>query len=513
MYPPIAPTNYSFTHFPHFFLHQSPLSTNKILNHQSVNLVCKTKDSNGNIPKTNRNKKLEISELKFDRRDFLLIGFGSSGIYSTVANLKSLSPDFSNCVDAIKPDGKPVNCCPKSSSAAEISDFVPNSVAATTRVRAAAQSVSGAANMAKYKKAIDLMKNLPADDPRNFTQQANVHCAYCDGGYNQEGYSDLKFGIHESWLFFPFHRWYLYFFEKICGKLLEDETFALPFWNWDSPSGMVIPAMFNEIGSPLYDRRRNQDHLPPAVADLNWDEDVLPVRVNPETQIKYNLSIMYKQMITNGTTPRLFMGQPVRAGDDITMKCGAGSIEIAPHNTMHTWTGDPREPNTENMGVFYSAARDPIFYPHHANIDRLWTIWVNKLHGKVFTDPDWLETSFVFYNEDANPVRVKVKDCLDLSRLGYAYEETPIPWIDAKPRPRGKYVRIPNSLEATQALPKTLDNVRIPNSLEATQALPKILDNVLKITVKRPKKFRSAKEKQEAEEVLLIEGIEYDSNH
>ncbi|KAL0401032.1 UNVERIFIED_CONTAM: Polyphenol oxidase A1, chloroplastic [Sesamum latifolium] len=205
-------------------------------------------------------------------------------------------------------------------------------------------------------------------------QQANVHCAYCNDGYNQEGHSNVRFLVHSSWLFFPFHRWYLYFYERICRKLLQDETFALPFWNYDSPSGMEIPAMFNDSSSSLYDRLRNQDHLPPAVVDLNWDSFITGIPPE-ENQINYNLNLMYKQMITNATTPRLFLGQPYRAGDDAPTRSGSGSIEIAPHITVHAWTGDPKQPFLEDMGTFYAAARDPIFYAHHANIDRLWNIW------------------------------------------------------------------------------------------------------------------------------------------
>ena len=31
-----------------------------------------------------------------------------------------------------------------------------------------------------------LMKALPDEDPRSFTQQANIHCAYCNTVYNQQ---------------------------------------------------------------------------------------------------------------------------------------------------------------------------------------------------------------------------------------------------------------------------------------------------------------------------------------
>ncbi|CAL9021944.1 unnamed protein product [Prunus brigantina] len=53
---------------------------------------------------------------------------------------------------------------------------------------------------------------------------------------------------------------------------------------------------------------------------------------------------------------------------------GPGIVERAPHNTMHKWVGSNFQPKREDMGAFYSAARDPTFYAHQANIDRLWEL-------------------------------------------------------------------------------------------------------------------------------------------
>lgn len=64
---------------------------------------------------------------------------------------------------------------------------------------------------------------------------------YLLGAYHQKGFPDVELQVHSSWLFFPFHRWYLYFFERILGKLIDDESFAIPFWNWDAPEGMKMP--------------------------------------------------------------------------------------------------------------------------------------------------------------------------------------------------------------------------------------------------------------------------------
>ncbi|PQQ07195.1 polyphenol oxidase chloroplastic-like [Prunus yedoensis var. nudiflora] len=89
------------------------------------------------------------------------------------------------------------------------------------------------------------------------------------------------------------------------------------------------------------------------------------------------------------------------------------------------------------MGNFYSAARDPIFFSHHSNVDRMWSIWKNLgPKNKDLSDKDWLDTGFLFYNENAELVRVKVRDCLDNRKLGYVYQDVEIPWLKSRPTPR-----------------------------------------------------------------------------
>ncbi|CAK9144949.1 unnamed protein product [Ilex paraguariensis] len=446
----------------------------------------------------------ETSPGKFDRRNVLL---GLGGLYSasnlvipplTFANPVSV-PDLSSCSDASLPAGvTPTNCCPP--SATKVIDFeLPSSP--VMRTRPAAHLVDKE-YIAKYSKAIELMKALPEDDPRNFMQQANVHCAYCDSAYEQEGFPEEKVDVHFSWIFFPFHRFYLYFFEKILGKLINDPTFALPFWNYDSPDGMTIPTMFTDTNSSLYDPLRDALHQPPTIMDLNYFGPSTETTQNDQQQISYNLTTMYKQMVSCSKNAELFFGQAYRAGDD--QPNGAGAIENIPHTPVHIWTGDRNQPNGENMGRFYSAGRDPIFYCHHANVDRLWNIW-KTLGGKRRdpTDKDWLNASFVFYNENAQLVRVKIKDSVDTTKLGYTYQDVPIQWQKAKPTPRNTKVAGKLSKAGVAIAPE------IP---PASEVFPTVLDRVVKAMVKRPKKKRSKKDKEEEEEVLVVDGIELEKD-
>ncbi|KAL6652004.1 hypothetical protein ACP70R_010929 [Stipagrostis hirtigluma subsp. patula] len=121
------------------------------------------------------------------------------------------------------------------------------------------------------------------------------------------------------------------------------------------------------------------------------------------------------------------------------------------------------------MGNFYSAARDPIFFAHHGNIDRLWNVWRGLRPG--------INTDFT---------DVRVRDCLDsVAQLRYTYQDVGLPWLDAKP-----------GTEAGSPAP-------------AEGALPATLNQTVRVSVTRPRTSRSRAEKdEEEEEVLVVDGIE-----
>ncbi|KAL6651412.1 hypothetical protein ACP70R_010337 [Stipagrostis hirtigluma subsp. patula] len=427
---------------------------------------------------------------RVDRRDVLLGlgGAAAAGLATSPRRGGALAepiqaPDLGNCQPADIPDTAPaVNCCPPYDPSAGVIDFQPPAASSPLRVRPAAHLVD-AEYVAKYEEAVALMMQLPDDDPRSFAQQWHVHCTYCGGAFDQVGFPGLELQIHNCWLFFPWHRFYLYFHERILGKLIGDDTFALPFWNWDAPGGMTLPPIYANASSPLYDPRRNPAHQPPFLVDLDYN--ATDPTVPSDQQIDQNLNIMYRQMISGAKKKELFFGQPYRQGDQPDP--GPGTIESVPHNPVHVWTGDPRQPNGEDMGNFYSAARDPIFFAHHGNIDRMWNVWRDLRPGinTDFTDADWLDASFHFYDEEARLVRVRVRDCLDSSaQMRYTYQDVSLPWLDAMP--------------ATEA----------GTPAAAAGALPAKLDQTVRVTVTRPRTSRSRAEKDAEEEVLVVDGIE-----
>ncbi|KAK4361085.1 hypothetical protein RND71_020037 [Anisodus tanguticus] len=493
------------------FTKTSKISTIRKHNgHRNFQVSCKTIEDHEHNSPIDISKKTHSSSNVIDRRNMLL---GLGGLYGA-ANLVGghpfafaapvNGPDVTKCGPANLPTGAaPVNCCPPTTG--NIIDFQLPPPSTTLRTRPAAHS-EDSAYIEKFNRAIQLMKQLPDDDPRSFKQQANVHCAYCDGAYDQLGFPNSELQVHFSWLFLPFHRCYLYFFERILGSLINDPTFAIPFWNWDHPDGMRIPAMYTNTSSPLYDRLRNRRHQPPVMVDLDFNGT--DPNISNAQQTSQNLTIMYRQMVSLGRTPATFMGDPYRAGGE---PGGGGSLENIPHGPVHIWTGDRTQPNFENMGNFYSAARDPIFYAHHSNIDRLWSVW-KTLGGRRqdFTDPDFLNASFLFYDENAQMVRIRVRDCLDSRGLGYVYQDVANPWINSRPT-----ARVSSALSSVRRLveARAADNNDQHNFPSPKEVFPTKLDHVLKVMVKRPsKKKRNKKEKNEKEEILVVEGLEVETD-
>src|SRR5207248_4726829 len=111
------------------------------------------------------------------------------------------------------------------------------------------------AEVTKIKRAYAALRQLHQDDPndpRGWLQQANVHCYYCARDERE---------IHGSWWFFPWHRWYLYFHERILGKLANNPNLRPPYWGWDGAQGRRLPAPYANAAdgsepNPLFDQNR-----------------------------------------------------------------------------------------------------------------------------------------------------------------------------------------------------------------------------------------------------------------
>lgn len=242
------------------------------------------------------------------------------------------------------------------------------------------------AEVTQLKAAYQAMRALDTSDPsdpRGFTQQANVHCHHC-------ATSDPALQMHFTWRFFAWHRAYLYFHERILGKLINNANFRLPFWGWDSAGFRALPTPYvtpNDPSNPLFNSTRG---LAPGTA-------------LPDTSVG---STIINNVLTLGSF------------DDFGgTASGSGTPEGSPHGTVHGDVGG-------DMGFFSSAARDPVFYQHHATVDKLWSDWnkASSTHTNP-TDPAFRNLTFTFFDENKVWRSITAAQVLDHENsLRYVYE-------------------------------------------------------------------------------------------
>src|SRR6185503_3423862 len=75
-------------------------------------------------------------------------------------------------------------------------------------------------------------------------------------------------------------------------------------------------------------------------------------------------------------------------------------IEVKPHGYTHCAVKDCR---ATVMGAVPYSANDPIFYIHHANIDRMWDCWTSLGNANP-TNPQYLSKTFSFVDADGKLV-------------------------------------------------------------------------------------------------------------
>jgi polyphenol oxidase len=316
------------------------------------------------------------------RRGFLKASLITTGL----GLIGGLTPPMARAQDSCAPPSSPNPPVP----------FKPDTSVPILPRKSAASLTS--AEIQKLKDAYKALRQLTEsnpNDPRGWMQQANVHCFYCGG--NADG-SD----IHQSYRFFAWHRCYLYFHERILGKLINDPTFRLPYWDWSNTNSRTIPKPYtnpNDPSNPLFDANRGATPT-----------DKIPAQYVSQTVMNG---------ILRTTRWQTFMGTNTRGGN----------LENGPHGIVHIWVGDPTlQDAVPDMGVLETAARDPLFFTHHSNIDRYWAVWLAQGGGRTNpTDPSWPKLQWTFYDENSVLRSITAGDVVNFqSNLRYSYPGTTV---------------------------------------------------------------------------------------
>jgi tyrosinase len=102
------------------------------------------------------------------------------------------------------------------------------------------------------------------------------------------------------------------------------------------------------------------------------------------------------------------------------------------------------------MSRFRTAALDPIFWLHHANIDRLWEAWRRSTPARFNTsEAGWLTMHFEFVDPSGNPAGFDASEVLEIeAQLGYTYSGLPAPVPAPPPGEREELFVMPDDLPA-----------------------------------------------------------------
>lgn len=266
-----------------------------------------------------------------------------------------------------------------------------------------------AQQIASLRNGIQVMMSRNTIDPTSFRFQANIHGTY-DSATSPRELSAWNQCEHGSYYFFSWHRMYLYFFERILRAASGDPDLALPYWNWNDPSQRALPQAFwqPQTGNPLY--------IPVPGR---------PAGVDNGTSLLGDGTVDFSTAFTDASFDSL-AGSGLSFGGQIVapmqFNSPHGELESQPHDVVHVaLDGLMGDPDT--------AAEDPIFWLHHANIDRLWNRWIDQGGARQDpTDAAWLNTTFTFFDENGTAVKMSGQQVVNtVAQLGYRYDDDPVP--------------------------------------------------------------------------------------
>lgn len=293
--------------------------------------------------------------------------------------------------------------------------FEKNCLAQPPRVRPNVMSPQGQQMLNTYSTAVQMMMSTPERSPLGWLFQWYTHGVRGDRTKAAEiarvypTPSAQRTLAQQTWdtcqahrptdvedFFLPWHRMYLFFFERIIQRVSNNQNFALPYWDYTnsaSPSGPRLPNRFinpANASNPLFRQNRR--------AAVNAGN---PIDQNSPGSLNLN-SLAQCSYSSSGAVQGFNM-----------------NLDFNLHGTIHVLIG-----NNQGMGSVPWAANDPIFWLHHCNIDRLWAAWNAGGRNNPNTGA-WLNKTFVFADENGVRVVARVRDFRNINPLRYRYEALP----------------------------------------------------------------------------------------
>ena len=249
--------------------------------------------------------------------------------------------------------------------------------------------------------------------------------------------------IHRSPAFLPWHRRFIFDFERELQRVSGNPNLGLPYWNW--PSGGSSASM--------------------------WNDDLLGGDGNASTGIVESgpfragqWRIINSSGATTGSLRRLFGRSGISAlptQTQIDQVLSVTPYDSAPWNTgsspsfrnqLEGWMG----PNLHNRGHVWvggsmspmTSPNDPVFFMHHCMVDKLWHEWQLR-----FPNQGYLPVSGGQFGQNLtdsmagtpnSSVGSRPIDMLDSNALGIEYDQL-LPGTPQSPPSQNVVILVPNA--------------------------------------------------------------------
>ncbi|KAJ3254082.1 hypothetical protein HK103_007543 [Boothiomyces macroporosus] len=218
----------------------------------------------------------------------------------------------------------------------------------------------------------------------SFAHFAVVHNRYEVANHNQ--------GKTEAPPFFPWHRIFLHYYEKALKSI--DPSVILPYWDWSQDSQ-------HPLASTVFAQSAFGGQFQPNTGCIvggsfaGWQS---PVNGGCLKRCTKAGSVLYSSSATVGymnasPTYSLFNWQ----------------IQNIPHAAVHSNIGGICGDNSPADLYNMASAGDPIFYMHHAMVDKIWMLWQDQCPSKFAKAYDGP------LNAPMAPFRETVADILNFS--------------------------------------------------------------------------------------------------
>jgi tyrosinase len=249
--------------------------------------------------------------------------------------------------------------------------------------------------------------------------------------------ADYRNGAHRGPAFLPWHREFLLQVESDLKSI--DSALFIPYWDWTEDSTLSDPTkspiwsddLMGGNGDPgdgwrvatgPFAYRTGNWPIPPendGPALLRQFGNIVSSLPTPDdlklamAEAFYDTPYYNSSPFTLGFRNRL-EGWITQRGDNRVKTAGSQL-----HNRVHLWVGGSMTPMT--------SPNDPVFFLHHAFIDKIWADWQAK---QIQENPD----AAPHYNpakdgpsghnlhDQLKPWKHTIAEVLDISKLGYAYD-------------------------------------------------------------------------------------------